>query len=548
MGGTSENGSDKYSLLIAASLRKMAIILSLYITLYVIFAEFGIVSTSVHYSLAAAVSVVILTIVGAIWVYFHVHRSLRSVRPYIIPFHILAILMTVYITGLWNPFSLFWAVLIAATGMVFHRKAMLYSLVVFFGIILFDIISLPSITILDVISRIIMFITIWVIAWFISSLQAVHDKQHTDLLREKSERFTEQTRLFTLVNNVNEAIVSINPRGVVQFYNAAALDLLDTNEVLKGKRITTFLKLFDEDEKPINLIKMLTDGPAHINRDDISHKAADGQSINILMSSSRIKANDDSNQGYILMLRDITKQKTLEDERDEFISVVSHELRTPVTIVEGSLSNAKFLMERGATSTVVSDALNVSYEQILYLARMINDLSTLSRAERGIGGDAEYIDVRQLVHDLYNDYSPKAQAKNLQFNLDAQHVTAKIFVSRLYIEEILQNFLTNAIKYTQKGSVTLEITQSAHDITFGVIDTGIGISKADQTKVFKKFYRSEDYRTRETSGTGLGLYVVEKLAHKINTKIELESRLNHGSAFRFRLPVATEIDSTAQEA
>ena len=74
-------------------------------------------------------------------------------------------------------------------------------------------------------------------------------------------------------------------------------------------------------------------------------------------------------------------------------------------------------------------------------------------------------------------------------------------------------------------------------IKFVVKDTGIGISKSDQAKVFQKFYRSEDYRTRETSGTGLGLYVTEKLAHKIGVSIQLVSRLNHGSSFSFTLPV-----------
>lgn len=548
MGGNSQPGSDKYSLLIAAALRKMAIILSLYITVYVILAEFGLVSTSVMYSLPMAVVVVVSTVVSAIWIYYHHHKSLRTVRPYIVPFHLLAIIMTIFITGIWNPFSLFWSILIAATGMVFTRAKMFISLLIFLGIVIFDISTLPAINSLDVISRLVMVITIGVVAWFISSLQAVHDQQHSDLLREKSEHSSEQARLLTLVNNVNEAIVSINPTGVVQFYNSAALNLLDTNQALKGKRITTFLKLLDEEEKPVQLLKTLSSGPAHISRTDLSHQYRNDDKINLSISSSRIKADDDTNLGYILVLRDITKQKTLEDERDEFISVVSHELRTPVTIVEGSLSNAKFLMQRGAAPSVISEALSVSHEQTLYLAKMINDLSTLSRAERGVGGDPETIEVRQLLHDLYNDYRSKASDKGLRLDLDSHHADGSVFVSRLYLEEILQNFITNSIKYTQKGSITLSAKKTGNQITFSVADTGIGISKADQVKVFKKFYRSEDYRTRETSGTGLGLYVVDKLARKINTRIELESRLNHGSTFSFSLPVATEVDKKEDQA
>lgn len=548
MGGNSQPGSDKYSLLIVSALRKMAIVLSLYITVYVILAEFRLVSTSVLYNLPMAIIVVISTVVSAIWIYYHHHKSLRTVRPYIVPFHLLAILMTIFITGIWNPFSLFWSILIAATGMVFTRSRMFISLLIFFAIVVYDISSLPAVNSLDIITRLIMVVTVGVVAWFISSLQAVHDQQHSDLLREKSEHSSEQARLLTLVNNVNEAIVSISPTGVVQFYNSAALDLLDTNQALKGKKITTFLKLLDEEDKPVPLLKTLSTGPAHISRTDISHQYRNDDKINLSISSSRIKADDDTNLGYILVLRDITKQKTLEDERDEFISVVSHELRTPVTIVEGSLSNAKFLMERGAAPSVVSDAISVSHEQTMYLAKMINDLSTLSRAERGVGSDPEMIEVRQLLHDLYNDYRAKATEKGLRLDLDAHHADGSVFVSRLYLEEILQNFITNAIKYTQKGSVTLSAKKAGSLVTFSVTDSGIGISKADQPKVFKKFYRSEDYRTRETSGTGLGLYVVDKLARKINTKIELESRLNHGSTFSFSLPVASDIDKPADHA
>ncbi|QWQ32688.1 ATP-binding protein [Candidatus Minimicrobia naudis] len=107
------------------------------------------------------------------------------------------------------------------------------------------------------------------------------------------------------------------------------------------------------------------------------------------------------------------------------------------------------------------------------------------------------------------------------FNLDIGGRLGVVKVSRLYLEEILQNFITNAIRYTQKGSITLSIKKNkSGEITFKVIDTGIGISKADIAKIFDKFYRAEDYRTRETKGTGLGLYVSAKLAKKLGCKIE----------------------------
>ena len=112
----------------------------------------------------------------------------------------------------------------------------------------------------------------------------------------------------------------------------------------------------------------------------------------------------------------------------------------------------------------------------------------------------------------------------------------KAFTSRLYLEEVLQNFITNAIKYTKEGTVTIQVKRTKEGVYFAVKDTGIGISKSDLKHISEKFWRSEDYRTRETSGTGLGLYVVQKLAKKLHIKVDIDSRLNHGSTFSFTLP------------
>ena len=180
--------------------------------------------------------------------------------------------------------------------------------------------------------------------------------------------------------------------------------------------------------------------------------------------------------------------------------------------------------------------IDVAHEQVLFLAKMVNDLSTLSRAERGVADEAEEIDVADLAHSLYNEYAPQAQSKNLQFNLELDPQLGKVSASPLYLKELLQNFITNAIKYTKEGSVTVRIKKEGTALHFAVIDTGIGISKSDQSHVFEKFWRSEDYRTRETGGTGLGLYVTRKLAKKLSTTVDMSSRLNHGSVFSFTLP------------
>jgi signal transduction histidine kinase len=138
--------------------------------------------------------------------------------------------------------------------------------------------------------------------------------------------------------------------------------------------------------------------------------------------------------------------------------------------------------------------------------------------------------------DLQSLYTPDATKKGLEIKIDLDPELEMLQTSRLYAREILQNFITNAIKYTEKGSVTVGAKPAKDGVQFFVTDTGIGISKSDQEKVFDKFFRSEDFRTRQNSGTGLGLYVTMKLARLIHAEISLESELNRGSTFTILIP------------
>lgn len=350
------------------------------------------------------------------------------------------------------------------------------------------------------------------------------------------KNLSEHQRLITLINNITDAILSTDEHGIINTYNSAALNLIDTNSGINGEHISQVLELKTIDKKPIDIFKELTKSSTIRQRDDIIMMIDDDDYVRLEVTLAPVQGGDKiTPDGYVLILRDVTKTKSLEEERDEFISIVSHELRTPIAIAEGSLSNAKLLVERNITSKI-PEAIDESHKQILFLARMVNDLSTLSRAERGIADETEIIDVAELAAQINSEYSPQAAEKNLAFNLDIGGRLGSVQASRLYLEEILQNFITNAIRYTQEGSVTLSIKKNrSGEIIFKIIDTGIGISKADLNKIFDKFYRAEDYRTRETKGTGLGLYVSAKLAKKLGCKIEVESRLNHGSTFGFRL-------------
>ncbi len=453
-------------------------------------------------------------------------------------YHTLAAAYLLTVAGFGSPLAIIWIILLLAAYAYNGRDGLYMSVFILFATAFCDsllAIDLPA----DAALNALYVLSILLVAYVAIAINTSEEVDKGELERSHAQEHLQRDRIMTIVNNLADAVLSTDSEGVIQLYNAASLNLLDTNTSLEGRHIDDVIHLYDADNHSVKLSKTFTALHSVQSRDDLRATITD-EVIRIGLVYSPIRSSDSSseteNDGYIIILRDITKQKSLEEERDEFISVVSHELRTPITIAEGTISNVQLMMQRHDISQAkLSESVTLAHEQVLFLAKMVNDLSTLSRAERGVADAPEEIDIAAMVQEVYVEYAPQAQHKGLTFDLDLSPKLGTIMASPLYLKELLQNFVTNAIKYTKEGGVTVIVKKTGKKLTFSVKDTGIGISKSDQVHVFEKFWRSEDYRTRETGGTGLGLYVSMKLAKKLGTKIEMNSRLNHGSAFSFTL-------------
>ena len=350
----------------------------------------------------------------------------------------------------------------------------------------------------------------------------------------------ERERLLSLINSMADGVVATDEHGKIVLYNGAAINILDVNTNIAKKTFDKIAKFIDKNNQLIDLTELIVSVKTQITSRDYKISYKDKSVSNIYLSIAPVKLGfgKDGNRGFVVLLRDITREKSLEEERDEFISVVSHELRTPIAIAEGNVSNAQLIASKQVKNQMIDNSLKVAHEQIVFLAGMINDLSTLSRAERGVlKVECEPINTHDLVLDLQKTYLSAAESKGLKLKTKLDPKLEILNSSKLYVREILQNFITNAIKYTEKGSVTIAaLPYESGGVVFEVSDTGIGISKTDQERVFDKFFRSEDFRTRSTNGTGLGLYVTMKLTRLINAKVSLESELNHGSCFIITIP------------
>lgn len=522
-------------------LRITGLVIPIILFIYALLARYNIVTSSSHLNDGLLYGIMLPWLALATLLFF-MKTTRFSAALYIIAHHLFAVAYIVLISGFTTPILITWVVLLAATYGFFSRLGVYVSALLLVIAAAIDSLSHPEDPTL-LASSVAATTTTLVVGIVIVKLAHAQATDSAELERTKAQEMLQRDQMLTIVNNLTDAVLSTDRDGIIRIYNAASLNLLDTNSSLVGQHINHVLPVTNQEGDPVDVFADLSTTHSVVIRDDLALNIQ-GELLRlettytpIRSSFSQSKQSQDED-GYILILRDVTKAKSLEEERDEFISVVSHELRTPITIAEGTISNVLLMMERDDTAKDrLPAAVTTAHEQIIFLSKMVNDLSTLSRAERGVSDELELIDVKQLCNDLFHEYSPQAHKKKLTLDLDLDPNLGSVHASPLYLKELLQNFITNAIKYTKEGTVTLRVARKKDTLTLAVSDTGIGMSKTDQAKIFNKFYRSEDYRTRETGGTGLGLYVATKLARKLNTDIHLESRLNYGSTFSFSLPV-----------
>lgn len=352
-----------------------------------------------------------------------------------------------------------------------------------------------------------------------------------------------------MVNSMTDGVVAVDENKNIVQSNSVTLDLLDVN-VLTGLNISDALKLQDANESAIDLASTLDSVGHEFTTKDWSVKYKDGSKANLFVSISMVRNSyGASHAGWVIILRDITLERSMEEERDDFISVASHELRTPIAITEGNISNALLAAERSSVDPTIKTSLRAAHDQTVFLSSLLNDLSMLSRANRGsLVLNIEQIDVAKFVEILSSDYRPQAEAKGLRFEATTSIDVGVLPTSQLYLREILQNFITNSIKYTEKGQISVTVSRNADKVVFRVKDTGIGISKADQNKLFKKFFRSDDFRVKRASGTGLGLYVTAKLIKLIGASLSIESELNVGTETALSVPALSPDNLVANSA
>jgi signal transduction histidine kinase len=247
----------------------------------------------------------------------------------------------------------------------------------------------------------------------------------------------------------------------------------------------------------------------------------------------------------IFTATDITERKIAEDKLKEaveiksrFTSMVSHELRTPLTAI---VTGVKVVSDglAGEINAEQKDFLTIVKNNVDRLDRLINNVLDLQR----LGSQKPYFEIvpnyiNDAINEIYLEMRPVAQTKGLRLSLQLDANPVKVKFDKDAIIQVLTNLTNNALKFTEKGEITII---SSHDDKFVYVtvkDTGPGITKENMDKLFQAFEQLERKKGRKIEGTGLGLVICKEIVEKHGGNIWVESELNKGSAFHFTLPLA----------
>jgi two-component system phosphate regulon sensor histidine kinase PhoR len=240
--------------------------------------------------------------------------------------------------------------------------------------------------------------------------------------------------------------------------------------------------------------------------------------------------------GAVIVLHDITDLRKLERVRRDFVANVSHEFKTPLTAIQGF---AETLLA-GALDDAQNRGrfLEIIVEHSRRLARLTDDLLKLSKMDADrLELEISDTSVTQFVATCIETAQRRAAEKQLELIVQIPDGLPNIATDRRRLAEVLQNLLDNAIQYTLPGGqITLSAVHSAREVIFTVSDTGIGIPKADQPRIFERFYRVDAARSREVGGTGLGLAIAKHLVEVHGGRLWVDSEIGQGSQFHFSIP------------
>jgi len=370
------------------------------------------------------------------------------------------------------------------------------------------------------------------------------EKLEQERKRTLSDLDTEKSRIHTIIKSLPNGVVVTNTQGQVVLMNPAFRQLLDlAPERGPGDQIEDYLT----DRGLCNLVMEISQGK-HVDFDDIpTYGFALPNEKYLLAKGQPVLGERNECLGAVVILVDITDMKALDQLKSEFVAKVSHELRSPLSTIHEQLALVLTEMVGQEASENDQHILSRAKEKTQGLISLIGDLLDLSRIEAGIDSlELKSVHLEEILQGVANFLETRARARNQSLVLQLpEKPLPSIMADPLALESIFGNLITNAINYTQEGgNIRVKADLTGINIQVEVVDNGFGIEAKDLEKIFERFYRVKDEKTRYITGTGLGLPIVKSLLDSLGGFIDVESTPGKGSTFRVLLPVKTAVDTS----
>lgn len=386
-----------------------------------------------------------------------------------------------------------------------------------------------------------------------------YEKPTEQKIHQLTGQLTTREKLYdTLIQSIADGVIVTDTEGKISMMNSAAAKMTEWPiEEALSVEAKTVIKLSEEDGKPIPDHNHIFEQAAATQETkelvaQLAGRNSKKQIVSVIASPITLPETKEF-AGVVAVIRDVSEARAEEARRADFISTASHEMRTPVAAIEGYLA----LALNDKVSKIDNSArsyLMKAHSSTQHLGKLFQDLLTSAKAEDGrLVSHPMVVEIGGFVQQLTDDLKFTAEKKGLLVDLivgtdspDKQNnaVTAGKVVKPLYyamvdsdrFREVITNLFDNAVKYTEKGKITIGLTGNKDIVQIFIKDTGVGIPKEDIPHMFQKFYRVDNSATRTIGGTGLGLYICRKIIELYNGRVWVESEQGSGSTFYINLP------------
>jgi len=368
-------------------------------------------------------------------------------------------------------------------------------------------------------------------------------------------RVQERTAYLTaVIDNLADGLLVVDLNGKIARVNPALFTLFGIEQTdLTGCDCQNIFS-----QKVVELVEKTRRNPKKVFIAEISLPGGGtGKAVATAIVKDADSKNSDQHKdrciGAVLLIRDITSEKEVDQMKTDFISTVSHELRTPLTSVLGFAKIIKKKLEEVVFPVIplddkkvqrnvrqVADNLDIIVSEGGRLTDLINDVLDIAKMEAGkIEWKMAPLQISEVLERAIAATSALFHQKNLELIRDIQFELPEIMGDRDRLIQVVINLISNSVKFTDSGSITCRVTTDETQAVISIIDTGIGIAEADLDKVFEKFKQVGDTLTDKPKGTGLGLPICKQIVEHHGGKIWVESSLGIGSTFSFTLPIMT---------